>query len=282
VARQLHFGRAAADMHIIPSTLSEQIAVLERRLGRILFDRSSRQVHLTTHGQEFAPLAERAVETMQDIHTWARANVRTRLRVGMVVSNPNFRALMAMAVQKFPTIKWEIRHLEFAEPYAAIKRGDVDCAFVVVGEAPQVEELKVLPLWQEDRVLVVSKDHPLASRSSVSPRDLRGEAIISVHDPETSSRWLAGLTDDTSNSLQVLDIAQNFEEILEMCSAGLGVNIAGASAAETYSRRGLRFVPITDTSKITTYLCWKPGRTHPRLLELAQLATQYVSDSPDI
>lgn len=261
-------------MHISPSTLSEQIAVLERRLGRVVFNRASRHVHLTTHGRQFVPFAERAVAAMQDIRTWLDTSIESRLRVGMVVSNPSFRALMAAAVRRYPAITWEIRHLEFAEPYTAIERGEVDCAFVVDGGAPKTSGFEVRPLWQEDRVLVVSHDHPFATRTSVTPQDLRDETIISVQDAATSRRWLAGLTHGTTVVLNILEIAQNFEEILEMCSAGVGVNIAGATAAEIYNRPGLQFIPITGAPKITTYLYWKAGSTHPGLQELAQLATQ--------
>nr|WP_303901487.1 LysR family transcriptional regulator [Enteractinococcus helveticum] len=275
VARHLHFGRAAAAMHLSPSTLSEQIARLERRLGSNVFDRSSRHVQLTIYGQQFAPLAERAVATMQDVLTWADTSVQIRLRVGMVVSSPSFRALMGAAVRDFPAVKWEIRHLEFADPSMAIEDGIVDCAFVVDGGVPEPPVFKVLPLWREDRVLVVSKDHPLATRVSVAPQDLRGETIISVQDTETSRRWLAGVPEGITETSKILEVAQNFEEILEMCSAGLGVNIAGASAAETYNRPGLHFVPIVGVPKITTYLCWKSDSRHPGLQELVQLATQW-------
>lgn len=261
-------------MRISPSTLSEQIAGLERRVGSVLFDRSSRHVHLTTYGQQFAPLAERAVAAMQDVLTWADRNAQVRFRVGMVVSSPNFRALMAAAVRKFPAIKWEIRHLEFADPSTAIEHEIVDCAFVVDGGVPDPPVFKVLSLWQEDRVLVVSQDHPLATRVSVVPQDLRSETIISVQDTETSRRWLARLPEEIIETSKILEVAQNFEEILEMCSAGMGVNIAGASAAETYNRPGLHFIPLVGVPKITTYLCWKSGSTHPGLQELVRLAAQ--------
>jgi len=44
VAEELHFGRAAARLRLSPSSVSEAVAALERRLGGQLFERTSRTV----------------------------------------------------------------------------------------------------------------------------------------------------------------------------------------------------------------------------------------------
>lgn len=45
------FSKAALEMNITQSALSKQIAKLEQELDVLLFDRSHRQVTLTTYGQ---------------------------------------------------------------------------------------------------------------------------------------------------------------------------------------------------------------------------------------
>lgn len=275
VAQELHFGRAAARLHLSPSSLSEQVTSLERRLSHRLFLRSSRSVELTQQGRALVPLAQSAVSAMEDVLTWgAELAGEERLRVGLMVSSPGFRTIMAAAAQRMPGVQWEIRQLGFTGCYEALAEGEVDCAFVAeLGEDP-MPEFESLPLWEESCVLVVSEQHRLADHDSVLLDQLAGERFVAVRDETVSRRWFAALEAAAGTTPHLMPIARNFEEVLEFCGAGLGVNIAGQSAASSYARPGLRFIPIVDAPAATTHLYLRPGGRPAPLERFARLAAE--------
>ncbi|WP_105565851.1 LysR family transcriptional regulator [Microbacterium halophytorum] len=274
VASELHFGRAAVQLSLSPSALSDQISALERSLGMTLFIRSPRSVRLSEAGRELVPLARKSLDSADAISQWAsRYHAPVSLRVGMVVSSPVFQQAMAEAARVMPHVSWEIKQLGFNDVYDALRRGEVDCAFMAeVGDGP-APDLTALVLWRQPCVLVVNDQHRLAPRSSVRLDELAEEAFIPVGGDVVRSRWFPQVTAPHSPGASRHAQARTFEEVLELCRAGIGVNIAGEDAAEIYPRSGVRYIPLVDAPQAVTYLYTRPGAPEPELGRFVNVVT---------
>src|SRR5205807_973333 len=64
VARRLSFRKAAVDLGVTPSAISQVIRTLEARIGAVLFIRTTRSVGLTEAGQRFLDRAGPAFEEL--------------------------------------------------------------------------------------------------------------------------------------------------------------------------------------------------------------------------
>ena len=87
LARHRHFGRAADACAISQPALSMQIKELEELLGTPLFERSARQVRLTSIGDELAPRVRIIIQLTDELGDMARAShnrLTGRLRIGVI------------------------------------------------------------------------------------------------------------------------------------------------------------------------------------------------------
>lgn len=84
-ARLLSFSKAAAEMHLTASAISQQIKLLEEQLGVALFRRLTRRIELTEAGHAFATVAQRTLATYRQGHAqMLKRFSRTALRLSMV------------------------------------------------------------------------------------------------------------------------------------------------------------------------------------------------------
>jgi DNA-binding transcriptional LysR family regulator len=89
VAEELHFGRAAARLHMSQPPLSQVIKSLEQRMGARLLNRTTRAVSLTTAGEVFLGHCRRLVNLAEEAESATRdaaSGQIGQLRIGAVTS----------------------------------------------------------------------------------------------------------------------------------------------------------------------------------------------------
>lgn len=286
LADELHFGNAAKALNISAPSLSQQISRLEGMIDVKLFDRNPRRVILTTAGHDLLPLARRVRDDHDEVLRWARAqhesNDAQLLRIGMIAAGAGAltTAILTAAVQRMPKVRFEMRRIGFFDATSELLEGKVDIVF-----APSPIEtdsrVRIEPLWAEQRVLVVPSTHALAKRESVSILETSDEAFVAASggDARTIDWWLVDPRPDGTRPRRG-PVADDIDGLLELVAAGVGVNIASASAASHYRREELAFIPISDIEPATILLCSleRPSNPAVRIFEAiaAELAPPLI------
>src|SRR5262245_16430318 len=113
VAEELHFGKAAARLHISQPPLSRQIRQLEAELGIELFHRTKRQVELTEAGRVFLDevrgiLAQ--TDRAKQLATRMSRGEIGRLKVGVTTMYPTVEIVKAICLfgKRCPHVHLEI------------------------------------------------------------------------------------------------------------------------------------------------------------------------------
>jgi DNA-binding transcriptional LysR family regulator len=113
VARRRNFRRAAADLGVTPSAVSQAVRALEARIGAALFVRTTRSVGLTEAGQRFLDRAGPAFEEIVAAGEAARDVGRRptgllRLSVPRAVVPLILEPVIASFCQAYPEVELEI------------------------------------------------------------------------------------------------------------------------------------------------------------------------------
>jgi DNA-binding transcriptional LysR family regulator len=113
VARRKSFRRAAADLGVTPSAISQSVRALEARIGAPLFTRTTRSVGLTEAGERFLARARPAFEELVAAAEAARDLGRRpagllRLAVPRAVVPLLLQPMIASFCEAYPDIELEI------------------------------------------------------------------------------------------------------------------------------------------------------------------------------
>ena len=181
VAEELHFGRAAARVHIAQPALSNQIQSLEKELGVKLFIRSTRRVELTRAGEAFHG---RCVRILSDIDLSAEitrsiaGKTITRIRIGTVypATIGVLPAFLARIARKYPEIQLHISSGSTQDIVRHIESGQINLGFIRPVE--NIGALRFFSIAHERYLLAVEKNSPLAARDDIGIADLRDQTII--------------------------------------------------------------------------------------------------------
>jgi DNA-binding transcriptional LysR family regulator len=279
VGKELHFGRAAQRLEMMPASLSRFIRILEEDLGVRLLNRSTRNVSLTAEGAIFFDEASKLIDQFDALARRFKSGLkdeRRTLRIGAIDSAARglVPALLNLFVPLYPSSDIHIVEDKTINLIPKLKSGWLD---MIIIRAPQVMDasLAIRFITRESCVLAVPLNHPLANRSHVAVEDFQHEAMIipdrrtrpHSHDLTMSLFKLAGLTP------HIAQFAEEKQTILSLVSAGLGLAVVPASY-RTMNSDSVSYIPLELPEQIKGLplsIAWQKGNEDDYLREMLRL-----------
>ena len=178
VAEELHFGRAAERLYLAQPVLSRQIQKLEQELGVTLFERTSRNVALTSAGRQLVDEARPLLAAGDAARRRVRqaAEARPTLTVGFFTGDTTVTRSIRLFRDRRPDVTTQVRRIYWSDQAQVLLDGAADVAFV---HLPIDERgLELVPLYAEERVALLAADHPLARKKSLSITQLADDPVV--------------------------------------------------------------------------------------------------------
>ncbi len=250
-AEYLNFSVAAKHLYITQSTLSQQIKQLEFELGFELFLRNSRHISLTEAGEEFLPFARKTIQDAEDgvQRLYDLQNVKAgKLRVGVTYSLSTVLTEGVLEFMKvYPEIKLEVCYKTVNELFVLLRENKLDfiLSYKPLFDAPDVDSM---PLFENALAVVVSKEHPLASRKSMGLREIADlQLVLPSHDLQARmmlERLIQGKGIEYSSRLELNET----NILLQMVSTGSYATILSTSAL--FGNTRFKAIPIDEPGNV--------------------------------
>ena len=264
LAEELHFGRAAARLHMTQPPLSQAIQGLERQLGVPLFLRTRRSVALTPAGAALLAPARRllaAADELPRIAQAAAAGLAGQLRLAFVSSiayGPLPEWLNGFRLAQ-PEVALQLREATLDVQLAAFDADEIDAGFALHAPGAAPPGFASWTALTEPLVMALPAAHPAAAHATLSLAQVAAEPLVifprhiapSLFDAVLAAYRAHGATP------RIAQEAIQMQTIVNLVSAGMGVAWVPASVMQL-QRPGVVYRQVSDAGlRCETSLIWR-------------------------
>lgn len=252
VARDGSIRKAAENLHIASSAVNRQIAALEEQLGVQLFERMPRGMRLNAAGELLLSYVRRwegeSMRLLQQLDELQHGGLSTvRLTVTESIVDSIVSPVLARIRERMPRIRFDVETGDSAWVVEQIQAGQTDAG--IAFNVPRRRGVRIRGKLGYRMHVVMTPNHPLASKPSLSMRDCESFPLIFPSD-----RWLADSVfydalAARANDFNIIARTSRSSAIRALARTGLGLAfLSPMEVAYEVEHELLRCVPLDDAS----------------------------------
>lgn len=248
VADSGNFTRASERCSVTQPSLSQQIINLEKELGHKLFHRLGRRAVMTEAGSVFLDRARRIVQEVDDSVRELKDGMQFEREI-LVGAIPTLAPhllppILALAKKLYPQLVIRLKEDFRDDLVRGVVEGELDLAIVAM--PVKDHRIAIETLFLEPLLLVLGKQHPLATRPKVRVDDLIAESFIMMGSGSTIAIEIQRFCGNHQFEPKISYHCAQVATVKALVSLGLGVSILPQVTLSPEDRTSLICRSLTD------------------------------------
>ncbi|MCX2887757.1 MULTISPECIES: LysR substrate-binding domain-containing protein [Pseudomonas] len=280
VAEDQNFSRAAKRLGMSQPPLTEQIQALEQSLRVQLFTRSRRGAQLTAAGAAILPAVRKFADQLERLELAVHEAVAGHagvVTIGAITSAmiDVLPPLIERFKQNHPLITVSVREIDSAEAIPALEAGDIDIAFARL-EGNLGRHIQALPLSEDRLAVALPKDHPLATRESISLQALADETLVMASRDVSPVYfdYLVGQCKASGFAPRIVHQVRSVSSQVAFVSCGQGIALVPTSMGKLAPENVLIRPLYPEVKVVITAVAWHNERNNPLVEAMIEHARQ--------
>jgi len=246
IAETGNMTQAAKLLFVSQSALSQQLKEIETRLGAGLFFRTRKKMILTPIGKKVLDTAKQVLDSLGDAELEIARMVsgdKGEIKVGTqcIFCYKWLPRVMGIFQNKFPNIEVEIGNSIDLKKELESKTYDL----VITAESGKMDTLAGFPLFEDQMVAILPRDHPLGTQSHIRLEDFQAINLISHRGKKENRFYQAALLPRGIEPRRFMTV-EDPHAIIELVAAGFGISMAPMWAVRSFAAQGrVQTLPVT-------------------------------------
>jgi DNA-binding transcriptional LysR family regulator len=267
VAQRKSFSGAALALHMAQPAVSIAVRKLEESLNTQLFDRSGRKVELTAEGCNLLGRAQHILAEVEDLNRSMGA-MNNLLEGELRIACPSMLAtyflpdLLSEFLTTHSGLKASVTQAGTTRVEQMLLEDDIELGVTTFQDSPNLADLELVPLLNEQMVLCVGNQHPWSARRRIDITDLQDSPMV-VYE---SGYFIRTRLDQLCAERDVhpdFRLQSNFLPLLlKMVRQGMGATVG--LKIMTDEEPGIVGIPLSPRSDVSMALAKRKGRTISR------------------
>lgn len=259
------YEKAAEELYTTQSTLTKHIQKLEAELGTTLFDRTSRSVRLNECGRLLLPYAQ---QTLQIEHEYQMAlssytrETQYTISIGSVTNIVAYRIsdIFVKYQRTYPNYHLDVDGGSPYTVYQNLLNGQYDLAFLRYTNKTDMSNIVTVPFTTDRLAIACSKNHPLASRSSVQIHELENENILMFKEHTFMYDFISDACRTSGFKPNISFSVHRTENLVELASHNMGICFLMKKPALTFDNPNISIIDIEPAFLCNIDLCHLKGK----------------------